>query len=68
MKLKSRTEESAEVFSKEELIDGIDPMTAKMIEMEKSKPLEENEHVFDELMEIDYTEKDRDESNQLKKP
>jgi len=38
-----------------------------MIEMEKSKPLEENEHVFDDLMEIDYADQDRDETS-LKKP
>jgi len=44
------------VFSKEELIDGIDLMTVKMIEIEKSKPLEENEHVFDDLLEIDYAD------------
>ena len=55
------------MYSKEELIDGIDLMTAKMIEMEKSKPLEENEHVFNDLMEIDYSDEDRDETS-LKKP
>ena len=35
--------------------------------MEKSKPLEENEHVFNDLMEIDYADQDRDETS-LKKP